>query len=161
MNADYLVLASRIRLEMEDLGRVVTRAERASRTLNKVVEDSDLYIDAAALNLHDFYTGLERIFHQIAAIVDASVPSGREWHRDLLRQMCIEIPDVRPNVLSIDTCTALDEFMRFRHVVRNVYAFQLDSERISRLIREARTVLGRVEIELGDFAKFLEQVGQA
>ncbi len=62
MIKDYLVVASRIRQELTDLERVVTRAERAITATHQRPEDQDLYIDSAALNLHDFYTGLERIF---------------------------------------------------------------------------------------------------
>lgn len=159
MKAGYLVLAGRIRQELEDLERAISRAERAIRTAARAAEDSDLYVDAAALNLHDFYTGLERIFRQIATTVDASVPSSPEWHRELLQQMCIEIPNVRPRALSPETCKALDEFMRFRHVVRNIYAFRLDAERISLLVPDARLLMGRITNELKAFALFLEGVG--
>ena len=126
MNADFLVLAGRIRQETAELSTIIARAERACRVARQGGEDSDLYVDAMALNLHDFYSGLERIFRQIATTVDRSIPSGQEWHRDLLGQMCVDVPNIRPTVLTRDTCDALDEFMSFRHVVRNVYAFQLD-----------------------------------
>ena len=58
--------------------RVVGRASRAVQAARHRPEDQDLYIDAAALNLHDFYAGLERIFHQIATTVDGNLPNGRE-----------------------------------------------------------------------------------
>jgi hypothetical protein len=65
--ARYLVVAGRIRQEVANLERVVTRAERAVAAVRQRPEDQDLYLDAAALNLHDFYAGLERVFHHIAA----------------------------------------------------------------------------------------------
>lgn len=156
MNADFLVLAGRIRQESSDLEVVISRAERASREAQKAGEDADLYVDAAALNLHDFYSGLERVFRQVAATVDRSVPSGAEWHRDLLQQMCIEIPGLRPAVLSPDTCATLEEFMRFRHVVRNVYAYQLDGERVQKLVRDAGRLLNQITTELEKFAALIE-----
>ena len=67
------------------------------------------------MNLHDFYTGLERIFHQIAAMVDGSMSTAREWHRDLLRQMSTDLPHTRPPVLSAETTKMLDEYLSFRH----------------------------------------------
>ena len=93
MIEDYLVVAGRIRQELADLKRVVARAERAIGAARHRPEDQDLYIDSAALNLHDFYAGLERIFHQIATTIDGNLPVGREWHRDLLHQMQIDLPD--------------------------------------------------------------------
>ena len=155
----YLVLATRIRKEVVDLEQVVSRAERAIDAARERTQDQDFYIDSAALNLHDIYAGLERVFQQIATTVDNSVPSGKEWHRDLLRQMNVEIPDLRPIVLSDDTLGALDEFLRFRHVVRNVYAFSFDPEQIERLVKLVRPTFTKVRGELLVFAHFLDQVG--
>jgi hypothetical protein len=153
----YLVVASRLRQELADVDRVVTRAERAMK-LAADSSEHDLYLDSVALNLHDFYSGLERVFRHIAADVDQSLPTGQEWHRDLLRQMSIALGRVRPQVLSPDSVQRLDEFLRFRHVVRNVYAFQLDFERIARLMRQLRPLFLQVQTELLTFSLFLEQV---
>ena len=54
------------------------------------------------------------------------MPQGFNWHQVLLEQMTNEIPDIRPAVISEVTYEALDEYRGFRHVVRNIYAFQLD-----------------------------------
>ena len=155
----YVVLATRIRKELVDLERVVSRAEGAIDAARERTQDQDFYIDSAALNLHDIYAGLERVFQQIATTVDNSVPSGKDWHRDLLRQMNVEIPDLRPIVLSDDALSALDEFLRFRHVVRNVYAFSFDPEQIERLVKQVRPSFMQARGELLVFAHFLEQVG--
>ncbi|HRO23725.1 MAG TPA: hypothetical protein PLR07_05440 [Promineifilum sp.] len=160
MNVDYLVLAARIPQELAELNQVISRAERGNIAAKQHAEDSDLYIDAVALNLHDFYTGLERIFRQIVTTVDRSMPASEAWHRDLLRQMCVELPGIRPRVLTEVTCTALDDFLRFRHVVRNVFAFQLDGDRVGHLTLEARTVFDQLYSELMMFVIFLEQSGQ-
>ncbi len=72
------------------------------------VENQDLFLDSAALNLHDFYTGLERIFSQIAKVVDNSMPSGQSWHRDLLNQMGKNFSRLRPRVLSAATIQAIE-----------------------------------------------------
>jgi hypothetical protein len=123
-------------------------------------EDQDLFIDSAALSLHDFYAGLERIFHQIATTVDGSLPADREWHRDLLQQMQADLPDLRPPVLSREARQAVDEFLRFRHVVRNIYAFQFDPERVERLVQLAQ----QADLPTSTVSRLLltlEQVGAA
>jgi hypothetical protein len=155
----YLDLAARIRQELDDLERAVARAERAIQTARQRPEDQDLYIDSAALNLHDFYAGLERIFERVGSKVDGDIPAGREWHRDLLRQMSSERAGLRPPVLSIEAVELLDEFLRFRHVVRNVYAFQFDPERIVRLVQKMQVSFGQIRVELENFAAFLETIG--
>jgi hypothetical protein len=62
MIEDYLIVADRIRQELGELERVVARTERAIEAARRRPEDQDLYVDSAALNLHDFYAGLERYF---------------------------------------------------------------------------------------------------
>lgn len=157
MNTHYLVTAGRIRQELKDLERVVHRAERAIAAVQRHPEDEDLYLDAAALSMHDFYAGLERVFQHIAAHVDRSVPTGPEWHRNLLRQMSIPVPHVRPRVLAPETANRLDEYLRFRHVVRNIYAFEFEPERIRRLVERLRPTFEQVRADLLAFAEFLEQ----
>jgi hypothetical protein len=152
----FAVLAGRIRQDLAEIERIVLRAERAVLAARKDDPNRDLFVDSAALNLHDCYSGLERLFEQIASTVDQSVPSTRDWHRDLLRQMTVEVTGARPRVISPDTATALDEYRRFRHVVRNVYAFDLDPERIGQLTGGLRPAFVRASGELEAFAVFLE-----
>jgi len=71
-----------------------------------------------------------------------------------------DLPELRPPVLTTEAAKSLDEFLRFRHVLRNIYAFQFDPERIARLVSLVRPVWQRVETELTVFTSFLEQVGQ-
>lgn len=158
MIESYLVLAERIRKELDDLDRLVARANRAVSTAKKNPQDADLFLDSASLNLHDVYSGFERMFKQIAATVDGSVPTSAEWHRELLNQMELDLPKVRPPVLTRETIQRLDEYLRFRHVVRNVYTFSFDPERIGRLVNELEDVYEQVKLELSTFAEFLETV---
>lgn len=150
--------AERIRRELADLEQVASRIERALRASQVSPADQDLYLDALALNLHDFYTGLERIFRHIAAAVDGQVPESDEWHRQLLHQMSLEVPQVRPQVLSVEAAQSLDEYLRFRHVVRNIYAFDFDPDRIEPLVTRLPATFAQVRTELLAFADFLVQL---
>jgi hypothetical protein len=154
----YAVVAGRIRQELGELERIIARTERAIAAARERPEDQDLYLDAAALNLHDFYAGLERVFRQIAASVDQSVPSGHDWHLELLRQMTVSLPQIRPQVLSGEAASAIDEYLRFRHIVRNIYTFEFDPERIEHLVQRLRPVFEQMRSELLAFADFLEQL---
>ena len=160
MIEEYLSLADRIRQELDNLLRVVKRADHAMDAARRQTEDQDLFVDSAALNLHDFYAGLERIFHQIATTVDGHIPAGTGWHRNLLNQMQVEVTDLRPPVLSEEAVQTLDEFLRFRHVVRNVYAFRFDPERVKRLVDIMQPTLEQIQTERMEFVSFLEQVGR-
>jgi hypothetical protein len=161
MIEEYLALAERIQQELDDLSRIANRAERAMKAARQRPQDQDLYLDSAVLNLHDYYAGLERIFQQIGTTVDGHIPKGSTWHRDLLQQMQTEINNVRPPVLSKEAGQLLDEFLRFRHVVRNIYAFNFDAERVQRLVEQMQPTLKRVRLELLTFISFLKHVGKS
>jgi hypothetical protein len=154
----YRLAARRIRQELSAVERSVARAKRAMALAQHAPQEQDLYLDSAALNLHDFYTGLERAFEHVAATVDEHVPAGRNWHRELLCYMAEERASARPAVISADTRDELEEYLRFRHVVRNVYAFEFDVYRLARLVDGLGCVLDRTRHELGAFADFLERL---
>jgi hypothetical protein len=130
----YLLVQGRILQELDNLERVVERVEKGMERARQSPTDFDLFLDAVALNLHDFYSGLERVFQYIAAHIDQKLPSAGNWHSELLKQMQLEISGLRPAVLSSESAGRLEEYLRFRHVVRNVYAFQFDIERLDPLV---------------------------
>lgn len=153
---DYRVLAARIRTEIGDIERVVGKAERAVSPIRQHPAE-DIYVDAAAHNLHDFYSALERLFLQIAKVVDRAVPEGERWHRDLLEQMCLSMPALRPPVLQASTASQLDEYLRVRHVVCNDYSFQIHPQRVVQLVDAMRPLFKEVTERLKQFAQLLEQ----
>jgi len=106
-----------------------------------------------------FYSGLERLFEIIAKQIDETVPAGETWHKELLLQMTCEQPGIRPGVVSKDNAVLLDEFRRFRHLVRNVYTMNLVPEKIRRLISILPNLWPKVRAELTAFAEFSEDLG--
>lgn len=152
-------IVKRIHRELLDLDRVVARAQRAWNHAPRSA-DPDMYGDSAALNIQGLYTGIERIFEQIARQLDNRIPTGDSWHLDLLHQMQANVPGVRPAVISGDSLVGLDELRRFRHVVRNVYATNLNPKKLGDLM----VVLGKcwpeVRAELMAFADFLQTLDE-
>lgn len=161
MISRHIVSAERIRRELENIEEVVTRVRRAAEASEGDSVNSDLYWDAIALNLHDFYTGLERLLRHIAAEVDGHVPAGAEWHQELLRQMATPLPRIRPAVFSNETIKRLDEYLRFRRVVRHVYAFEFDPQRMRPLAEALAGDFAQVKGELAVFIDFLAGLADA
>ncbi len=113
-------------------------------------------IMAIALCLQSFYTGVERIFQFIARFIDYLEPMGANWHQQLLEQMTLTVPDVRPKVISQSTQLSLDEFRRFRHVVRSLYAYKLEVEPILELANKAPILYDTLEEEINQFLESLQ-----
>jgi hypothetical protein len=160
MNVRALEIAERIRGEVEDLDRIVERSQRVWLRAAQASPDQDMYIDSVALNLHSFYSGIERLLELIARHIDRTVPTSETWHRDLLEQMAQNYIEIRPAVISQSSVLGLDEFRRFRHLVRNVYATNLVPEKIARLISKLDSLWTQTRVELLAFAEFLEELGR-
>lgn len=153
----YIVSAERIHSELENVEQVVARVRRALEATAADAADRDLYWDALALNLHDFYTGLERILRHIAAEIDGHLPAGQE----LLQQMAIPLPHIRPAVFSTAVVQRLDEYLRFRHVVRRGYTFEFDSRRIQPLAAALTDDFAQIAAELAVFINYLKELADA
>lgn len=149
-------LIGRLLQTVDDLNTVsagiVLLLDKARRT------DDEAYLKAAALDMQAFYTGVERAFEAIAREVDGSLPQGPDWHRALLQQMSARIPGTRPPVIGAETRAALDTLLAFRHVVRNVYTFNLVPERIRDLAEGVDACAHRVDRDLAVFAEFLRSL---
>lgn len=155
MNA-YAPLIGQIR---QDLTELETLVQQTTRLLEKILDTGDEdYLGTVALNLHSFYTGVERIFREIAQRIDGAIPEGADWHRRLLRQMSAEVPNLRPPVISTETRVALDEYCAFRHVVRNIYTLNLRLERVQHLATTLPQCYQLLKRDLETFCDTLLQI---
>ena len=129
-----LTLIAEIEEELKQLARLKKSILDTERKKKERIEDKDIYEESEALKLHNFYTACEHIFEDIATFLNAGIPQNSGWHKRLLRSMTLEIPGVRPSVISTELYNELEEYLRFRHVIRNIYAFELDSSKLQVLI---------------------------
>jgi hypothetical protein len=158
-NGDYRLVAARIRKELKAIAQVAARVQGEWQL--PALEANDYRVDVAGLNLHGFYAGLERVFLVVAERIDASVPAGANWHQELVQQMAMELPGVRPQAISPEMAQALDPCRGFRHVVRNVYAYVLDPRRVGELVDDLPATLADVREQLMRFADALEAIAGA
>lgn len=156
MTSNSAKLGRRIQLELDDIEQVVTRAQAAWQEYQ--TSGNAFYLDSVALSLHNFYNGVERILEEIATGLDRHLPTGSRWHKELLNQMTAAIPEIRPSVISSSTMSALDEYCRFRHLVRNIYSFCLEPDKIEPLVEGVAELFAQVQQELTDFARWLSSL---
>jgi hypothetical protein len=156
VTSHFVSLSHRIYTELADIEPALTRAQLAWREY--LESGNEFFLDSVALNLHGFYSGLEKLFERIARGLDNRLPGGRNWHQALLNQMATEVANVRPKVISKTTLAQLDEYRRFRHVVRSVYSYDLDPDRLCKLIDSSSDTYKQIEEELIAFARWLASV---
>ncbi len=69
--------------------------------------------------------------------------------------MTLDVPEVRPAVLQRDAAERLDEYRKFRHRIRNIYASNLDPERMAHLVTGLTSLWQEIRTQLMDFTRFL------
>lgn len=105
--------------------------------------------------IENYYTCAETIFVRISQYFENNLSQER-WHRELLERMRLEIPGVRPCVLSDSTFENLVELMRFRHFKRYYFGTAYDWERIEALLTRVERLAVHLPKELGAFMQFLD-----
>ena len=118
----FLILQAEISSELSNLDAIIPEWDAYSLKINeKEISQADLRVVGSML--HDFYTCIERVFSKIAVEIDGELPSGSAWHSALLDRMNISIPGTRGIVIDDALKQPLYEYLRFRHVFRNVYGW--------------------------------------
>lgn len=155
-------------MQASDLLELRDDLNRESRRLEKLVDgliameqrlsSSTETVEAAALRLHSFYTGVERILLLVSRVVNGGTPSrGEGWHRRLLERMAMST-ETRPAVLSESTQLELQEYLRFRHLVRNLYADELRAAPIEQLIGQLRQTWPCLDADIAAFQTWLATI---
>ncbi len=136
----FKVLRAQIINDLDNIRKLLSEADDLVKR-----EGSNINIRAGGSVLHDFYTGVENIFHAIAGAVDERMPSGTSWHIELLNQMTLNIEGLRSPVIGRATAKALEEYLRFRHLFRKRYGFDLDWESIRTLLKKLPQIFEALE----------------
>jgi hypothetical protein len=91
-------IKERVKFEIENLKRLNKEMEKILNQIKKK-KPQMIEIRAAASVLHDFYSGIEKIFEKIAIYVDGHFPKGANWHIDLLNQMTKKVKNRREAII--------------------------------------------------------------
>lgn len=103
---DAVRLGAEIRHELDNL-------ERTRRDLEMRRDDvSDTATYALSLLLMNYYSGTEKIFQRIAILLGGFSTASDRWHAQLLEDMTLELPGIRPAVVSRDTAEELGQLRR-------------------------------------------------
>jgi hypothetical protein len=155
-----LRLIAEIENDLADIQNIVSEGERVRQKF-KQREPTAFELRACASILQDFYNGIEGIFTKIAGEVNGGLPAGEDWHKKLLVDMGIQIPDLRPPVLSKKMCEQLDEYLRFRHLFRHSYGVSLQWDRVMPLLASVRRTFIDFSKQAERFGVFLRKMVSA
>ncbi len=140
--------------------RVISRLEsRFVEFVSNKIENSHPGIEEAMVvsqYLANYYTALETIFLRISQYFENHLaPSA--WHKELLHKMMLEIPGVRPRVISDTSHRDLGELLKFRHFTRYYFELDYDWDKLRFLIKKFKDLQSPLRKELEAFAAALEK----
>ncbi|MFW5999634.1 MAG: hypothetical protein ACOCQC_03120 [Halanaerobiaceae bacterium] len=145
--------------EVEEQLAAIRQLEDTLQEIDKNKElDNEIAKRVYGSILEDFYMAVEKIFKSIASEIDDDLPEDAKWHKKLLRQMSVEIPGTRPPVLNKDLFHNLEEYLRFRHLIHNIYGFQLDYERFEHLIQKLPKTIDKFETQIMRSLNEIEEI---
>ena len=150
-------LMSDIQMERERLARLADEVGQVQTVIGQGPERVGWFYELQALKLHNFYTGCERIFQLVASELNGGLPSGFDWHKRLLQRMTVEDAR-RPPLLQAATAQRLEEFLGFRHIVRNLYGFELQHERVALLLGRYEETWQAVDGDIQGFIAWLNSL---
>ncbi|MCX7037825.1 MAG: hypothetical protein NT005_01615 [Spirochaetes bacterium] len=135
----FLTLIAELEGAYLEFGRTMAQNRRAWERIQNGADDP---IDWGALGftLHSAYGVLENYFLCVSKFFENALPGDR-WHKPLVEKMALEIPGVRPALLTEETSKrgAL-ELLKFRHLFRNMYGEDLDPVKTA-AVQQAATEL--------------------
>jgi hypothetical protein len=157
MKRSSALLKADIRDEIARLQRAITEYREAIAGTDLSAPELPSFTKAAiASYVHAFYTGCEHVFRVVSAFFENELDPAR-WHADLLKRMRLEIPGVRPRVLSDALAAELDLYRGFGHVFREAYGHELHwrrlrplAERMADVSRETFAQIERFVADLPD-----------
>ena len=153
-NDELLLLVGEIRESLVVLNHINELYESYSQIFIAIdkrdIRDAVLLADI----LCNTYTCIETILFRISRVFENHLDPN-QWHKELLRKMRIDIPNIRKAVLSKDSYQLLDELRRFRHFKRYYYDFDYDWSRLDCLRLVYEKLLPLIKNELHNYTDFL------
>ena len=158
----YKRLVVDIKDDLDSVQKIVGYIKEITQVLESEkgsVRGADLM--ACAGYLHHYYTCIESVFERISRAFDGGLIAGGDYYRELLRSMTIEIPDIRPSIISRDLAEELDEYRRFRHMFRHAYGSELRWRKMEPLAKGIDSITKVLMARIFEFMHFIEKLSDS
>ena len=141
-------LVSYINEQRRILENIVEKVSHNLSNFNLEDEKTTVFL---SYELHNFYSGMEDLFKEVARIFENYVEDVQKFHMELFKRMKLSIEGVRPNLISETSFKFLNELRKFRHIFRHAYDYELDAKRVKEL---SQLLLDNFPLMKGDLSKF-------
>ncbi|MBI4966231.1 MAG: hypothetical protein HY913_23330 [Desulfomonile tiedjei] len=137
------------------LGNQKDLIHRILKDIQVTEPDSREKISHLGYLLHNLYCALEDVFREVAQTFENQIEDPSRYHRELLKRMQWEIPQIRPALLTSRSYAILNELRGFRHVFRHAYEYELSADRLTQLRQKIIQDWESIQRDLDNFTDFL------
>jgi hypothetical protein len=111
-------------------------------------------VETAALGLflHSFYNGIENIMKFVIKENYGKLPSSNKWHKELL-DLCFIEKKEQKGLFSEELKIVLDDYLSFRHFIRNTYSYKIRWERMEHLILDINKNWTGIKAEVSNYVE--------
>jgi len=156
MKPDITVLSILVGYMEQQLKIIKELSEKIFSSSKELSSEKDTYY--VALLLHNLYNAFEDLFREVARTFENHEEDPSRYHRELLKKMAIEVPSIRPPLLSSRSLDVLDRLRRFRHFVRHAYNYEIDAEELLHIVKTLEGSFSSILKDIRDFQTWLETV---
>lgn len=146
-------LVSYINEQRRILENIVEKVSHNLSNFNLEDEKTTVFL---SYELHNFYSGMEDLFKEVAKIFENYVEDVQKFHMELLKRMKLSIEGIRPNLISETSFKFLNELRKFRHIFRHAYDYELDAERVRELSKLLLDNFPLIKSDLSKFEAFIK-----
>jgi len=113
--------------------------------------DNEPLLESIAYQIHNLYCGAEDLLKVVAHYFENNIDNHSQWHSLLLQRMLIEVPGIRPALLSSHSYGILNSLRGFRHFFRHAYGSSIESEQLQINLNKALALKQYLEDDIHQF----------
>lgn len=152
------VKLSLLRAEIErQMARITQVYETLEQRIDEMASGGPPLVESAAYQTHNYYSAVEDLLQLVAKAFENNIADVSRWHSELIDRMTLNIPGVRPPLLSTQTAPLLHRLRGFRHFFRHAYDVPLDASEVQQNWDITRQLRPLVEQDVAAFLHALEQ----
>jgi len=144
-------IKEKIDYEISKINKLLSEGKPLIDLCKKNKELDFIYKSAAGSFLHSFYNGIESIILLILKSMPENIPNDTQWHKKLLDR-AFEATEERPALFNNENKKQLEDYMRFRHLFRHTYEYELDPIKLIYLINGVEKLWENIKNDINIFA---------
>lgn len=113
--------------------------------------DDEIVLESIAYQIHNLYSATEELMKIVATYFENNINDSGQWHSLLLQRMKMDIPEIRPALLSPETYSILNSLRGFPHFFRHAYGATLEYEPLKNNLDKSLNLFSHLESDVNQF----------